>query len=129
MRMLLLLGAAAGLLGLISPARAQGTRAVVEKAIKAEGGADKLNKLTNTRAKARGTIQIMGQGVAFTSDAALQIPDKMRNEMVLDVMGNKLTVIQLLNGGKGWLIAGGTAQDMPDALLQEFKEEMHVTQV
>src|ERR1700704_2394011 len=98
MRTLLLLCTVVGLSGLAVPARAQDDpRSVIEKAIKAEGGADKLGKLRTSRAKARGTMELMGQTSKLTMEAAVHMPDKMRNEMTLEILGNKITVIQVLN--------------------------------
>src|SRR6267142_4530872 len=129
MRTLMLLCTVVGLLGLAGPARAQDDpRSVIEKAVKAEGGAEKLSKLGTSRAKARGTMELMGQTIKVTMEAAVHMPDKMRNEMTLDVMGNKVTVIQVLNGGKGWISAAGTTQDMPAQMLDEMKEEMYVAE-
>jgi hypothetical protein len=129
MRTRLLLGAAI-LTGLAGPARAEDDpRALIAKAIQAQGGEAKLNKLNVTRTKVRGTLEAMGQTFKFTADSAVQMPDKMRHAITMDVMGNEVTQVQVLNGGKGWLSIAGMTQDMPAPLRDGLKEELYVSRL
>src|SRR5262249_52028813 len=73
---------------LCTPAVAQDdVKAIVEKAIKAHGSENNLNKFKASKLKAKGTMSAMGMDLEFTIDAAQQLPDKMRNEIKLDIMG------------------------------------------
>ena len=67
-------------LGLAVPAAAQDSpKAVIEKAIKAHGGADPLTKFTAERVSIKGTLSIMGMDVEATGTAVTQYPDKQKS--------------------------------------------------
>jgi hypothetical protein len=105
-------------------------RAILDKAIKAHGGEDKLAKLNITRIKAKGTVNIQGQDVGFTSDSAVQLPNQERNELQLDLGGQKVTLLQVCNGDKGWLsLAGRPAQEIMGDQLGEMKNSAYANWV
>ena len=54
-------------------------KALVNKAIKAAGGAEKLAMFKGITFKEKGTYYGMGQGVEFTGEWSEQMPDKMRH--------------------------------------------------
>ena len=120
------------LLGCVSGAHAQeDPKALIQKSIKAHGGEDRLAKLNATRAKAKGTVEVMGAVLGFTSDSAAQLPDKLRNELSLDAMGQKVTVIQVFNGEKAWAWVStvGTTQELDGASLEEMKNAAYAARV
>ena len=111
-------------------ARAQDdANAVVAKAIKAHGGEAKLTKFKATKMKAKGTIDLMGNSVEYTMDAVSQHPDQMRNEIKIDIMGNAVTIVMVLNKKEGWrnINAAGNAQtmDLEGAELEDAKEDAY----
>jgi hypothetical protein len=97
----ILLPFAAGLLlGLADRAAGQDpVRAVLDRAIKAHGGVDKLRKLKACRMKARGKLEEAG-GITFTMEYAYQMPKKFRQSMELDVGGQKIKVLAIINGAQ-----------------------------
>jgi hypothetical protein len=112
---------------LVHPTLAQEeARAVLDKAIKAHGGEDKLAKLNVTRTKAKGTVNIQGQDVDFTSDSAVQMPNKERNDLQLDIAGQKVTLLQIFNGEEGWLsLPGGQIREITGDQLGEMKNSAY----
>lgn len=130
MRTLLPALAAALLLALAAGARAQDSpEGLVEKAIKAHGGAEKLARLGATRVKAAGTAELMGQTVAFTAETMTRFPDKMRGEIQFDIPGQKVPMLQVLNGDKAWMRFMGQTQELPKQLLDDLKEAMYASRV
>ena len=103
-------------------------KAIIEKAIKAHGGLEKLTKFTGARSKSKGTIDLAG-GISFTSESAFQQPDKFKESLDLDVMGNKVSVITVYDGGKGWISANGNTMDMDENVLTACKEQAHFMQI
>lgn len=95
---------------------------VVEKAIKALGGAEMQAKLRATTWKEKGTFHQGGKTAAFTGDFATQLPDKQRMDMTVEK--NSFTVV--LNGDKGWLKRGGETKDMDAARLEYSKENLYL---
>jgi hypothetical protein len=129
-RYVLLSAAISCLLVAAGLASAQGDpKAIIERAIKAHGGEAKLNKLNATLAKGKGTMELMGQTVPFTSNAAGQLPDKLRNELGIELAGQKITILQILNGDKAWLSVQGQTQEMTGAMLDEMKETAYTARV
>jgi hypothetical protein len=49
----------------------------------------------------------------------------MRNEIDLELMGQKIKQITVLNKDKGWISALGMTVDMTKEILDEAREEMH----
>jgi hypothetical protein len=80
---------------------ADAARAVIDKAIKAAGGEEKLAKFKSHTWKNRGTYYGMGvtDGVPYTANYAVAWPDKFRFE----VEGGFMTLV--LDGDKGWMQA------------------------
>jgi outer membrane lipoprotein-sorting protein len=76
-------------------------KAVVEKAIKALGGADKLAKLPATTFKCKGTGEVK-QKSDFSGTWSVQLPDKYRAELEITEGGNNETVTLVVNGDKAW---------------------------
>jgi len=100
-------------------------QAVIDKAIKAHGGADKLAKFKAVVAKGKGTVKIEGIIYDYTWSASTQLPDKMRVEAEIDLMGNKIALIQVLNGDKGWVKVDSDLKEMDKDQLAEVKMQAY----
>jgi hypothetical protein len=133
MRKLLSRGLAVALvLGLLCHARAQGqgdAKAVIDKAIAAQGGAKNLDKLKMVVLKAKGTLLFGDLEVPFTADMRQQQPSQARSAFKLSLMGKELTVVQVLNGDKGWLQIEGMTTDADAQALATAKEELYSSRV
>ena len=97
-------------------------KAVVEKAIKAAGGADELAKYPAVRLSGKGTFYGMGQPVEFTSTSYVQHPDRSRFE----VSGDQFKFVQVFNGDKGWVKINDDTEEMDKDQLAEARETLHV---
>ena len=116
------------LLLLGSAARADdGTAAIVDKAIKAHGGAEKLTKDRPTRSKSKGTIEVAG-GLHFTQEVTFQ-GGKFKEVMVLDVAGKEITVTTVFDGTKAWVNANSNVMELDGKLLEEIKEAAHLARL
>src|SRR4051812_3171087 len=73
-------------------------RALVEKAIKAAGGKDKLAVDKAVTFKAKGKFHGMGQAIDYTGDFAIQQPDKTRFRMEFEINAMKFTVTLVFDG-------------------------------
>lgn len=95
---------------------------VVEKAIKAHGGTEALNKATTRSRTGEGVVTIGGE-TRLTTEEIVQFPDRCR--VVLELQ-QRNRIILVLNGDKGWTQAGGTTQEMAKTALKEKQEELYV---
>jgi hypothetical protein len=111
-----------GVLLLAAPARADeaaDAKAVVDKAIKAHGGEEKLSKFKGETWTGKGTYYGMGDGLPFTGHFALQWPDRFRMEI-------EGAFIAVVDGDKGWTKMGnGDAKDMNKDEMAFQKESLY----
>lgn len=100
-------------------------RAVIERAIKAQGGEEKVAQLRTMRIKVEGSAELVpGQPkVALIVEDVWQMPDRYKSTSTVTLGGQKVTQTQTINGDKGWIQADGKTQDMPKDALTEMKEQ------
>ena len=105
----------------------KGARAILDKAIKALGGEDKLTKIEAVAWKCKGKM-IIGdnQEHEFTSQTIAQGFDRFRSELKVDgVVGRQLRMRSVLNRDKVWLSVGGMALH-PDHALAGMKRSAYL---
>jgi hypothetical protein len=100
------------------------TKAVIAKALKAHGGADKLRKYPAVHAKVRGKYQDMGEHT-YSGEFWLQGEKQFRSVVQAVVDGEKHTEVQVVNGDKGWIVEDDEIQEMDMDLLNETKADMY----
>jgi hypothetical protein len=122
-RALTLAGAVALASGSAGPSRAADTKdatAILDNAIKALGGEDKLSKAQGVSWKAKGTITFQGSDNPMTIQTILQGLDRSRQEFEGDFGGNPIKGVTVLAGDKGWRDFGGNHDALDkDALANE----------
>jgi hypothetical protein len=99
-------------------------KAVVDKAVKALGGSEALNKFRAFTAKTKGTFFDPVE-MPFTQDAQSVFPAQHRFDMNIDINGTKLTQLLVINGDKGWIHANNTTADMPKDMHAAFRDYTH----
>jgi hypothetical protein len=89
-------------------------RTLVDKAVQAAGGPEKLARFQAATWKETGTYYGMGDGLPYTGKYAVQWPDRFRMEIEgVFTMG--------LDGDKGWVESQGNAQEMEKEQVAEQK--------
>lgn len=116
------------LLGLVFLPAASGNekeaRALVDKAIKAHGGASRLQKALQCTRTDTGHQVILSREVPFVSQVTRSLPDRVRLQIELD---KKITTTLVLDGNRGWQSeAGAPAVALPAPRLREMREEAYV---
>ena len=103
--------AVVALIGLVSAGRADemAARAILEKGLKAMGGADNVAKFKGGKFKIKGTYYGMGLMAPYTGEWAMQLPDRMRYTIESEVNGMKFSFAQAYDRGKGWRQIAGLA--------------------
>jgi hypothetical protein len=94
--------------------------AVVKKAIDAHGGADALTKHKAGTYKVKGDMTVAGTDVSFTGDITYELPTKFRMALDADVSGQKLALVQVVNGTKVKNTVNGTATKLGKAQTVEL---------
>jgi len=94
--------------------------AVLDKAIKAMGGEEKLKKIDAIAWTTKADITFNDNTNHFTSHSTLQGVDHYRSELEGDFGGNPFKGVTVLNGDKGWRRFGDNKTDLEgDALANE----------
>ncbi len=116
------------LFGFLAPARADDkeSRAIIDKAIKAMGGEEKLTKSMKATWKAKGTFHGMGVPIEYTGEWAMLAPEKSRVQINFEVNNEKAMFVMVYDGKQGWrkFVLGNDAMEMDFGKdeLEEAKE-------
>jgi len=106
------------------------SKAVIEKAIKAAGGEDKLAKFKTATMKMKGKWYGMGDGIEYTAELAVQAPDKARMKLDTGAGDMKFTFIRVVNGDKVWSKLNTDTTEVDDKdQIKEAREEMYADHV
>ena len=94
--------------------------AIIDKAVKALG---ETNKTAGTW-KAKGTFYGLGDGIPYTSEIAVQWPDRQRSVIDAEANGQKLMFITVINDGKAWRKMNGDGMALDGEQLEEAKQRL-----
>src|SRR5262249_19531577 len=56
----------------------------------------------------------------------MQLPDRYRMEWELEAMNQKVLLLMVINGDKGWRLAGGAVQEIGKEEMTDAREELYV---
>src|SRR5262245_4945272 len=102
--------------------------AVIEKAAKAQGITADF-KAVGYQAKAKGTLELMGMNLPFTSDSLVYGSKQFKETVNITIMGQQINTIQVLNGDKAWVNALGQTMELEGEQLKEMKEQAYQTEI
>lgn len=103
-------------------------RAVIEKAIRAVGGEDRIDKLKTMRAKAEGTVNL-GVEVPFTWTITWQLPNQYKMAAEVEVADKKVTFVQAFDGSSGWAGANGVTAPLTGPKLNDLRAQIHLCRI
>jgi hypothetical protein len=98
-------------------------RELIERAIKAQGGAAALTKAQQCKRSDAGTQTVLGRDMPFTSQVSRSLPDRVRLQLELD---KKVKTTIVLNGLKAWQTEGAAAVQLLPPRVKELREEAYV---
>lgn len=98
---------------------------IVDRAIKAHGGAEKLNAAGQSW-KANGKMMMGGADMPYSIEYFVLFPGKVRFDMDMDQGGQKVKLVVATNGKTAWQQAMGQVMDMPKEKLDEFHNTVYV---
>jgi len=102
------------------------TKAILDKAIKALGGEEKLSKATAISWKTKGTITINGDDNEFSGQTTFQGLDHYRSEFQGKFGENDVKGVVVLNGDKGWRQFGDNDMDMDADAIANEKRRIYI---
>jgi hypothetical protein len=109
--------------GFVGTLRAEGDKsatAVIDKAIKALGGEEKLKAIKAASWNGKGTLTFGGADTEITSTTTIEVPAQFRQDFEAVVQGSRVTGSTILSGDKGWRKLNETLTDLDkDAIANE----------
>jgi hypothetical protein len=107
-----------------APPAQEPAKEIIKKAIEAHGGAANLRKFPGIKTTAKGKMTILNMEIDIENEETILLPDQFKNVMKMDVLGQKIEVVQIFNAGKGKLTANGMAAPLKDESTKEMKNGM-----
>jgi outer membrane lipoprotein-sorting protein len=97
-------------------------KAILDKAVKAHGGLDKLAKVKAQQSKAKGSVESPVGLIEFTQESWFQHPDKFKEVSHATVMGQQIDATTVYNGKEGWINVMGQTMALEGPLLEAAKD-------
>lgn len=85
---------------------------IVDRALAALGGKEKLSGIKAASFKTRGKAYWFGAATDFTGEMAVQGLAKARTLMTCEIMGTKQSIVAVINGDKGWVKTNDVVIDL-----------------
>ncbi len=113
------------------PVQAQddGSLAVIEKALKAQGGAEKIIALKSYTAKGKGTVVIMETPIDFTIEVFAERRTKLKEVVKLSVGGMDINIVKVVVGDKGWESLEGMVKDLSEDEMKEHEDDQYIDSI
>jgi hypothetical protein len=113
----------------VAPLGADEPAAIIDKALAAHGGADKVAAFKAAVWTCKGSIALLVAPAPCTVEWAVEFPSRKKEIVELDIKGVKSAFTRALDGEKGWLNLGIQPADMEPDDLAEAKEQLYATWV
>jgi hypothetical protein len=105
-------------------------RAVIDRAIKAQGGEANMSKQKAAIMKGSGKYYGAGEGIPFTGEWAIQPLTQIRAAIEGKVNDQTFRMVRVVNGDKGWIKFNAEAvKEMTKEEVAEQREELHANWV
>lgn len=109
-------------------ASAEEPKGIIEKAIAAHGGNERLAELKALRMKAAGTVNL-GVEVPFTWETTWQSPRKIKIAAELESAGQKVGFVQGFDGVNAWGSVNGAVVGVEGRKLDELRAQIQLRRV
>lgn len=104
-------------------------RSVIEKAVAAMGGAEKLSAAKAVRLAMKGTLHLEGGKAAVSGELLIAFPDKLRERTDFDVQGQSFSFLRVYDGKTGRQLGGGEDKALEGEDLDDVRKSLHSAQV
>lgn len=124
MKRLLSCAAVVAVLSLAASVRADDPNAVIEKAVKALGGREKLEKVHAVEVKTKGTLNFGGNETPLTAQAVSEGLDHYRLHFEGKFGGGEIKGATVIAGNKGWRKLGEDVMEFDEKSLKAEKRNL-----
>jgi len=99
---------------------------IIERAIKAHGGQEKLSRIACDKAKIQGTVLESEKETPFTAETYVNPPAQLKSTITLIANDRKIILVQVLNGDKATVTLDGQPQKVTAAAEGDMRENLHL---
>jgi hypothetical protein len=110
-------------------AQAQTAKDILKKVVEANGGEETLKKYPAAKVAMKGTMDFMGMEVPIKVEGTYQIPGLKKSTITMEILGQKVSMVQIYNNGKGKMTVNGMNFPLMDAVKEEMKEESNLQMI
>jgi hypothetical protein len=107
-----------------APAQEEEARAILQRAVKAHGGEDRLARIHADRVKSQGTLFVQKMAIPFTAETTVQLPNQFKTVMEITENDRQHTIVHLINGDKTGVLIDGKQQKIDPAALAEMRDAL-----
>jgi outer membrane lipoprotein-sorting protein len=104
-------------------------RAVVNRAIRASGGENRLSHFKAATWTVTGKFYETKPPTEFTSEWAHEVPDRVRAVLHARINGERFDVVTVFNRDAGWIRINGKTHAMTSEETTETKQELHLAEL
>jgi hypothetical protein len=121
--LLVTLGTIAVLVATNGGARGQDdeARCLIERAVKAHGGAEAMGRVRADKVKFKGTLVLRGHATAFVAETTIQLPSKYKHVVETGAGADKHTLVYVINGDKLYVTLDGRTVQTEATQLAEIR--------
>lgn len=102
----------------------QAAKELIDKVVKAYGGADQTKKLEAIALKGKATASEGGMDISFNFDASIEGLDKIKLDAEITAAGQTMRIVMVVNGDKGWAYnaAQNKTEDAPKGAVPMMRQ-------
>lgn len=104
----------------------QEARALIERAIRAHGGAEALGRVQAEKVKFKGKLIVLGHTTPILVETTLQLPFKYKSIIEMNQAGDKHTIIHVVNRDKTYVTLDGRAFAATPEQLTEIRNGLEL---
>lgn len=108
------------------PLSAQEPGEIINKAIEAHGGMERLARVRADWIKMEGKLTLADREIPFVGETTVQLPDRFKNVILVDGPERKYQIVQILNGDKALVTIDGQPQKLSPAAGSEMRETLQL---
>jgi hypothetical protein len=118
-----------GLLTVSATSQAQADpRELIQQAIDAHGGAERLTKFPAGRILTKGSMRMNGIKAPFTSESFFHLPDREKVQLTVTILGQPARIGQRYNQGKLRVTLNGQQIPLEDRIVREMQHNLALRQ-
>src|SRR4051794_34743989 len=116
-----------GLGGRAHAQKPESPRALIDKAIKAQGGPEKLGRSVASHRKSKGVF--LTDGFAFTGETFSEPGNRRRIALQGKIKDRPASRVLVLDGKKGWISYDGSTHDLDADFLDRLEKSIYADRV